>query len=80
MHLNLTSVDLPDALMLELIQYLKRSMSLHAVHLCGNSLSEEAKKLLDMKLKPKHIELQMPRNSVKHKLLYCMNNYLKQHF
>jgi len=57
MHLNLTSIDLPDALMLELIQYLKRSMSLHSVHLCGNSLSGEAKKLLNVKLKPKHIEL-----------------------
>jgi hypothetical protein len=77
MHLNLTSIDLPDALMLELIQYLKRSMSLHSVHLCGNSLSDEAKKLLDLKLKPKHIELQMARNSAKHKLVYCMNNYLK---
>lgn len=35
-HLNMTSVNLPEAHMIELIANIKRSQSLHCVHLCGN--------------------------------------------
>ena len=51
-HLNMTSVGLPDKLMMELICFLKRSQSLHCVHLCGNILSEECVDLMNSKLKP----------------------------
>jgi hypothetical protein len=51
-HLNMTSVGLPEKHMLELISNIKRSQSLHCVHLCGNLLSEQAVDHLNLKLKP----------------------------
>lgn len=46
-HLNLTSISLAEKHMLELIASLKRSRSLHCVHLCGNQLSEQCVDLLN---------------------------------
>ena len=51
-HLNMTSVDLPDSLMMDLLNFIKRSISLHAVHLCGNQISEGSKAVIKAKLKP----------------------------
>ena len=51
-HLNMTAVGLPEKLMLELICNIKRSVSLHCVHLCGNILTEASVDLLNLKLKP----------------------------
>jgi len=51
-HLNLTSIGLSEKMMHELICNLKRSQSLHCVHLCGNALSEQSIDLLNLKLKP----------------------------
>ena len=51
-HLNMTSVDLPGPLMAELIHNIKRSISLHVVHLCGNKLGDEAPEILKKRLKP----------------------------
>lgn len=48
----MTSVNLPEALMIELIHNIKRSQSLHCVHLCGNRLNEEQVDFLHNKLKP----------------------------
>lgn len=52
LHLNLSSVDLLPELMLDLITHIKRSISLHCVHLCGNRLDRRSKLLLLTKLKP----------------------------
>ena len=54
-HLNLTSCNLPAKYMLDLICNLKRSQSLHCVHLCGNQFSDEAVDLMSLKLKPTQI-------------------------
>lgn len=51
-HLNMTSVSLPEKYMLELIMNIKRSQSLHCVHLCGNKLPETCVELMKLKLKP----------------------------
>jgi hypothetical protein len=55
MHLNLTSCNLPEKFMLELICNLKRSQSLHCVHLCGNQFTDESVDLMSSKLKPTQI-------------------------
>lgn len=52
MHLNLSAIELLPDLMLDLIVNIKRSISLHCVHLCGNRLTKVAKYLLLVKLKP----------------------------
>jgi len=52
MHLNLSAIELLPDLMLELIVNIKRSISLHCVHICGNRLDKAAKYLLLTKLKP----------------------------
>lgn len=52
----MTSVGLPTEYMQELIRALKRSQSLHCVHLCGNRLDEEEMELLNAKLKPTMID------------------------
>ena len=51
-HLNLSSIDLPDTLMADLLNFIKRSMSLHVVHLCGNKISEGSLDVIKAKLKP----------------------------
>ena len=55
LHLNLTSIGLQEKYLLELICFLKRSQSLHCVHLCGNQFTEESVNLLNSKLKPTYI-------------------------
>ena len=50
-HLNMTSVSVPEKHMLELIYNIKRSQSLHCVHLCGNKLPESCVELITTKLK-----------------------------
>lgn len=52
LHLNMTSVDLVQELMHELIVHLKRSISLQCVHLCNNKIDQKGKFLLIQKLKP----------------------------
>jgi len=54
-HLNLSSVNLPEKYMIELICNLKRSQSLHCVHLCGNQFTESCIDMLNIKLKPTFI-------------------------
>lgn len=54
-HLNMTSVSLPEEYMQELISNIKRSQSLHCVHLCGNIMSDETIEHLHHKLKPTFI-------------------------
>lgn len=54
-HLNLTSINIPEKFLLELISYIKRSRSLHCVHLCGNKFSSATMQFLHQKLKPTNI-------------------------
>ncbi len=54
-HINLSSVNLPEKYMIELICNLKRSQSLHCVHLCGNQFTEACIDMLNLKLKPTFI-------------------------
>lgn len=51
-HLNLTSVNLPEKFLIELICNIKRSRSLHCTHLCGNKFSPASIDTLNLKLKP----------------------------
>lgn len=51
-HLNLTSVNLPEKFFVELICNIKRSRSLHCVHLCGNKFTPASIETLNLKLKP----------------------------
>ena len=64
MHLNMTATNLPKEYYMELIRNLKRSQSLHCVHLCGNIQDEEVVDLMNNKLKPTFIN-QMITNSRK---------------
>ena len=51
-HLDMTAVNLPEKHMNQLVHSLKKSLSLHCVHLCGNLLQDSQVKLLNQKLKP----------------------------
>jgi len=51
----MTSVNLPEKYMLMLIMNLKRSQSLHCVHLCGNRMTPACIELIHSKLKPTFI-------------------------
>ena len=51
-HLNLTSINLEEKYMLELICNIKRSRSLHCVHMCGNRFTPASVDMLNLKLKP----------------------------
>ena len=51
----MTSTNLPKEYYLELIRNIKRSQSLHCVHLCGNIQDEECIDLMNQKLKPTFI-------------------------
>lgn len=66
-HLNMTAVGLPEKHMLELICNLKRSVSLHCVHLCGNILTETGVDLLNSKLKPTLINNMISPEKIGHK-------------
>lgn len=76
-HLNLTSCNIPEKYMLELICNLKRSQSLHCVHLCGNQFTEEAIDLMSSKLKPTEINDMVNdkrRRQYKNALLHRIQN------
>ena len=75
-HLNLTQIELPDNLMQELIHYIKTSISLHVVHLCGNDL-ERCHSKIKNKLKPTFINRMVESNSTKKQLIDCMNKTLR---
>lgn len=66
-HLNMTSVSLPEKYMLELIANIKRSQSLHCVHLCGNKLPETCVELINTKLKPTFINDMISQDKVEAK-------------
>ena len=78
-HLNLTSIDLPPRMMLELIHNIKRSISLHVVHLCENNLSEKAHKMLKTKLKPTYTG-KMAGHPLSKQLVKRLDRTLREHF
>lgn len=51
-HLDMTAVNLAEKQMAQLLHSLKKSLSLHCVHLCGNNLRDPEVQLLNQKLKP----------------------------
>ena len=53
-HLNVSSIALPDELMPDLIHNIKRSISIHVVHLCGNKISPQVTHQIKTRLKPKN--------------------------
>ena len=82
----MTSVTLPEKYMLELIYNIKRSQSLHCVHLCGNKLPESCVQLINTKLKPTFInemiaqdKLEMKRELVKKIKMDILQNYSKRY-
>jgi len=82
----MTSVTLPEKYMLELIYNIKRSQSLHCVHLCGNKLPESCVELINTKLKPTFInemiaqdKLEMKRELVKKIKMDILQNYSKRY-
>ena len=76
-HLNLSSTDLPESQLVELIGYIKKNQSLQVVHLCGNSMSLEAKKIMKQKLKVTYIDTSIPKYSEKESLINLINKCLK---
>ena len=63
-HINLSSINLPEKYMIELICNLKRSQSLHCVHLCGNQFTEACIDMLNTKLKPTFINNMIMKQEV----------------
>jgi hypothetical protein len=63
-HLNLSSINLPEKYMIELICNLKRSQSLLCVHLCGNQFSEACIDMMNIKLKPTFINNMIMKQEV----------------
>ena len=51
----MTSINIDERFMIELICNIKRSRSLHAVHLCGNNLNENVVNMMNLKIKPTRI-------------------------
>lgn len=79
-HLNLSSVDLPDSLMMELLNFIKRSMSLHVVHLCGNTISEGSLAVISAKLKPVKIGGMKEMSKTKLQLIERINETVRPYF
>jgi hypothetical protein len=67
----LTGVDLPESLMTDLLSNIKRSISLHVVHLCGNQIQNlpDANKVLRNRLKPTPVDNMLEPDKAKLKLV-----------
>jgi NAD-specific glutamate dehydrogenase len=65
---------------LDLIRNIKRSVSIHVVHLCGNILTKNAISLLKSKLKPTLIDEMVHENPSKKIFTERLATTLKKYF
>ena len=66
--------------MAELIHNIKRSISLHVVHLCGNKLGDEAPSIMKTRLKPTMVGAMVPADKHKLDLIDQVNLSLRDGF